>query len=282
MPNLIKFFTYTMDDSTSLKTSIHFPVHSKLTDYTTVIWEVYREQSTSETILPQGVIEIVFNLADGMTATQAHNRKKIQPARCFVQGLNTQTLTVSYAGKHNLFGIQLKPHKVKKLLGVVSSELKDSVVDLSLIDPQWNNLWNQLVEATNFDERVNIVEQSLPVLAPDDCPRTKKLSDLFYADNLTDFQSLDVLAEQVCYSSRHLNRKTQNIFGITAEELITYKKFLFSTRLIHNSNFSMTEIAHQSGFYDQAHFCRTFKSFANLTPSQYKSQKGSLPFHLFA
>ena len=265
-----------------LKTHNYIPVNSKLTQYIAGIWEVYGERNITETILPQGIIEIIFNFADSMTATQRLNQKTIQPARCFVQGLNTEALTVSYPGKHHLFGVRLKPHMVKNLLGIISSELKDNIIDLSLVNADLNNLWNELGEATDFEGRVKIVERNFPMLEQEDCPRTKRLSDLFYSDNVQDFQSLDTLAQQVYYSSRHLNRKAQSVFGVTAEELITYKKFLYSTNLIHGENLSMTEIAYQSGFYDQAHFSRTFKSFAGLTPRQYKLRKSHVPFHLYS
>jgi AraC-like DNA-binding protein len=265
-----------------LSTQIHTPAKSKLTEYISGIWEIRGKKKVQETILPQGVMEIVFNLADGMTATQTQSNQVIQPARCFVQGLNTQTLAVSYAGQHHLFGIRLKPHMVKRLLGVTPAEIKDRIADLNLIDSKMNYLWNQLGEAADFEERVRVIEQTFPILDQEDCSRTKKLADLFYSESIENFQSMDSLAQQVYYSTRHLNRKSHNLFGVSAEELIRYKKFVHSTNLIHREDLSMTEIALQSGFYDQAHFCKTFKSFAHLTPLQYKSQKSELPFHIFS
>ena len=265
-----------------METHAHFLVNSRISPYATSVWEVNNEEVVTETILPQGAIEIVFNLADGMSGTKAGTSKRIQPARCFVQGISTQTLAVSYRGRQNLFGIRLKPHMVKSLLNVLPSELKDEVVDLSLINSDLNNVWDQLVEAVDFEARVKIVEDRLPVLAAHDCPRTRRLSDLFLSDDIESLRSMDMLADEVCYSSRHLNRKAQSMFGLTAEELIAYKKFLYAIDLMHGEDLTMTDIAYKSGFYDQAHFCRTFKSFASLTPRQYKSRKSAVPFHLFS
>jgi AraC-like DNA-binding protein len=51
---------------------------------------------------------------------------------------------------------------------------------------------------------------------------------------------------------------------------------------MHGPKRSLTDIAIEAGFYDQAHFCRVFKNFSGLTPKQYQQQRGDLPFHLFS
>jgi AraC-like DNA-binding protein len=201
---------------------------------------------------------------------------------CFIQGVNTETINVCYSGKHHLFGIRLQPEMVKGLLGIMPSELKNTLIDLTLIKPGFNILWHQLKEAASFNERVKLIEEEFPVLSTAVCLRTQKLCSLFLSDGLETFSSMDHLAKQVHYSSRHLNRKAQSLFGITAEELITYKKFLHSVKLLHNNNDPLTAIAYESGFYDQAHFCRVFKSYSGITPKQYRKEKSILPFHLFS
>lgn len=265
-----------------MTTHIHIPDQSALSEYVTAIWEINGDRRVRETILPKGIIEIVFNLGDDMKGTQSLNNRIFQPARCFVQGLYTEALTVSYSEQHHLFGIQLKPHMVKRLLRLTSSELKDQVVDLSLVSRTINDLWNQLGESQDFEERVKIIEHNFPLLDPEDCSRTKKLSTLFYSNTIEGFQSMDTLSQQVCYSTRHLNRKIQSIFGVSAEELISYKKFLHSIRLIHQENLSLSKVANRSGFYDPSHFSRTFKSFAGMTANEYNLRKGSLPHHFFS
>ena len=69
---------------------------------------------------------------------------------------------------------------------------------------------------------------------------------------------------------------------MNAEELIRYKKFVSAIELMHKTDFSLSEIAHLCGFYDQAHFIRVFKNYSSMTPKTYQKNKGILPFHLFA
>ncbi len=204
----------------------------------------------------------------------------ITPA-CFIQGINTHVINAKYIGQQHLFGIRLQPHMIQSLLGIMPSELNNTVVDLTLIKPGFRLIWEQLMEADSFAERVRVIETLFPVLAETDCVRTQKLSQLFLSDSIQSFQSLNQLSNEVYYSTRQLNRKAHSIFGMSAEELVIYKKFLHSVNLMHGAKTTLTDIAYRSGFYDQSHFCRIFKSYTGITAKEYRNNKSELPFHLF-
>jgi AraC-like DNA-binding protein len=261
--------------------NIHIPVTSHVSEYITGIWELQGISNAQETILPKGIVEMVFNLGDPMDGSIAGSNQFNAPL-CFIQGLNTGKVEVKYYGSHHLFGMHVKQEMLKKLLGILPSELRNILIDLTLIKPVFGSLWHQLKEANDFNKRVKIIEEQFPVLPPDGCMRTQKLCTLFNNGSLNDFTSLDKLSKEVYYSTRHLNRKSKELFGISAEELITYKKFLHSVNLLHGSDSPLTALAYESGFYDQAHFCRVFKTYTGLTPKQYRNIKSENPFHLYS
>lgn len=265
-----------------MEAQMHIPTGSPLKEYITAIWEVYGNRNLSETILPKGIFEMVFNLADEMDGILPYGSQSIRTPKCFIQGIHTQVINANYHGQQHLFGIRVQPHMIGQLLGLMPSELNNIIVDLTLIKPEFGILWEQLMEVASFEERVRIIEKAFPVLSDTDSPQTKKLSHLFLADSIESFQSVEQLTEQVYYSSRHLNRKVHHIFGMSAEELIMYKKFLHSVNLMHSQKTTLTDIAYQSGFYDQSHFSRIFKKYTGITAKEYQTQKGALPFHLFS
>jgi AraC-like DNA-binding protein len=235
-----------------------------------------------ELILPQGIIEIVFNFSGTVNGVLPHTRAVMQAPRCFIQGLNTYVVQATYTGRQHLFGVRLHPHMVHGLLGVLPAEIKDTTVDLTLIKPEFSALWHQLIEAASFEERVQWVEKSFPVLTPPDGGRSQRLSQLFLADDIEPFQTVDTLAGEVYYSPRHLNRIVHNLYGVSAEELVVYKKFMHAVKLIHREDLSLTQVAYLAGFYDQSHFCRIFKHYAGITPRQYRSGKSEVPFHILS
>lgn len=263
-----------------MHTQVHIPVQSQLKDYVVAMWEVKGDNNSREIILPQGVVEIIFSFADEITGILPHKKTVEKVSHCFIQGVHTHIVHSAYAGAHHLFGIQLQPHRVYDLLGVIPSELHNTTVDLSLIDPLFSRLWHQLREAKTYKERVAVTERELPFINTDFNRRSAQISTLFQQNGVS-FQSVDELARLVYYSTRQLNRIVHQLFGFSAEELTTYKKFIESVKLIHSNNASLTSIGYDAGFYDQAHFSRVFKSYTGFTPNEYRKQKSDLPFHLY-
>lgn len=280
-----------------MKTFGYFPKNSALEEFISMIWELEGKQNCTELILPSGIMEIVFNLSDPMSAVFPDGTIVDKAPRCFIQGIHTSVIEVNYTERHHLFGVRLKPFAIKSLFGVLPSEISNKAIDLTLIRSDMLALWHQMVELTDFAERVGLIKKYFQPLNLKKCHRTEMLSNLFFEDGSRAFrhqhtsetmmkhgvfENVTKLAREVCYSSRHLNRKSKELFGLSAEELVRYKKFLHAVELIHADKFSLTEIAHMSGFFDQPHFIRTFKSYANMTPKMYQTQKGSLPFHLIS
>lgn len=265
-----------------MKARVHIPDNSAVSNYVTAIWENIPPGVSQELILPKGVVEIVFNLSDPMQGVLPHQLTATAAPHCFLQGLNTHVVHVQYTGNQHLLGICLQPHMVKDLLGILPSECKNTLIDLTLLKPSFNSLWHQLKEASGFKERVAIIERSFPVLNQTDCSRTKYFCSVFSDFSNQALPSIDLLSKQICYSSRQLNRKAQSLFGISTEELVVHKKFRTAVSLMHDSKRTLTSIAYDAGFYDQAHFCRIFKNYSGLTAKQYQLQKSELPFHLFS
>ncbi|ULQ57096.1 helix-turn-helix domain-containing protein [Flavihumibacter rivuli] len=263
-----------------MNTAYTIPSNSRLKDYVSMIWEVEGNLNASELILPQGIIEIVFNFAEKIQGIMPGGEIIAQAPRCFIQGIHTHCIQSDYVGKHHLLGIRLHPYSVESLLGILPSELNNTILDLTLIQPEYDRLWHQLAELDSFIEKYQLLERELPQFTEPICHRSQLLSNLFTAAQPAHFQSVDVLAQQVYYSPRQLNRVAHSLFGLSAEELTLYKKFLESIRLIHDENLSLTAVAYSAGFYDQAHFCRVFKSYTGMTPNSYRKQKGTLPFHI--
>ena len=81
-----------------MEKNIYIPVSSVLEKYVTDIWEVKGERNVHEIILPQGVVEIVFNFAEAINGFLPYSNIHMQAPRCFVQGIQTQIIHASYVG----------------------------------------------------------------------------------------------------------------------------------------------------------------------------------------
>ncbi len=77
------------------------------------------------------------------------------------------------------------------------------------------------------------------------------------------------LSSDTGISQRHLSRKFQQIVGLSPKEFLRVFRFIRS--LDHLKKYpllSLTEVAYESAYYDQAHFNRDYKSFTGHTPGQ--------------
>lgn len=77
------------------------------------------------------------------------------------------------------------------------------------------------------------------------------------------------LAAETGLSQRHLSRKFQEHIGLSPKEYLRVSRFILSLdNLKKHPVFSLTELALQSGYYDQAHFIRDYKEYTGYTPGQ--------------
>jgi len=73
-------------------------------------------------------------------------------------------------------------------------------------------------------------------------------------------------------SRRQLELKFNEVVGHGPHEEMVRCRVLHAQRLLRSTRLSMEEIAHRSGFYDSAHFCRHFKKRSGCTPTAYRKK----------
>lgn len=82
--------------------------------------------------------------------------------------------------------------------------------------------------------------------------------------------SINEIAESLSLHPNYFVRKFKSKTGQTFGEYLLRQRLSKSIDLILNSSKSLTEIAHECGFFDQSHFIRHFKHFFGTTPSNYR------------
>ena len=81
--------------------------------------------------------------------------------------------------------------------------------------------------------------------------------------------SVNDLALQTNLSVRQFSTLFNRSIGCSAHDYMVRSRIETAKHLIQTSNLSLTDVALHTGFYDQAHFSKTFKSRIGLTPSQF-------------
>jgi AraC family transcriptional regulator len=95
-----------------------------------------------------------------------------------------------------------------------------------------------------------------------------RLKELLHYDQAN--LKLKYLSDQLNIHPVHISRAVPKYFSTSLGEYIRLLKIKKTIPLLLDSNYSLTQIAYQSGFSDQSHFNRVFKSYFKINPSQYK------------
>ncbi|WP_317162601.1 helix-turn-helix domain-containing protein [Myroides albus] len=71
-------------------------------------------------------------------------------------------------------------------------------------------------------------------------------------------------------SERTLERLVKQYVGMSPKVYSRIIRFQANLNLLRESSFkSLTELTYESGYFDQSHYIREFKTFTGSTPKQY-------------
>ena len=89
-----------------------------------------------------------------------------------------------------------------------------------------------------------------------------------FADNFSTQQ----LADMAGLSVSHFERRFRHAFGASPRQYLVRVRIEHAAKLLSETDQTVSEIAHACGFYDHAHFGRSFRRIMNLSPSQYRKR----------
>jgi transcriptional regulator GlxA family with amidase domain len=80
---------------------------------------------------------------------------------------------------------------------------------------------------------------------------------------------VDELAADIGVSCRHLTRQFQRAVGLSPKEFGRVARFLHALQLLTTRNGQLlTDVALESGYFDQAHFNHEFRELAGMSPGE--------------
>lgn len=153
------------------------------------------------------------------------------------------------------------------LTGVMDVRAKPVGEDAWIFDGAWGHA--PLPEAC-AEWRICWTEATFPEVAAQPDLRLPTLQQLILADPMKRW-SISQAARELGMSTRSLQRRLQRE-NKTFSQVITDIRAATAVRLLDRTDMSLSEIGFLSGFADQAHFTRSFKSVIAITPKQYRTR----------
>ena len=91
----------------------------------------------------------------------------------------------------------------------------------------------------------------------------------FIMGSLSDDPSVLGMAEQANVSPFHFARMFRKTVGVTPHQFVLRQRVQRSVTLLDKGGLPLSQVAAESGFYDQAHFTHAFRSVMGVTPARY-------------
>ena len=80
------------------------------------------------------------------------------------------------------------------------------------------------------------------------------------------------LADKMNINRRNMERKFTSLIGISPKQLARVARLQATMKMLEQKNFTtLTSLAYENGYYDQAHFIKDFKEFTGLSPKLFFS-----------
>ncbi|MEP3889628.1 MAG: AraC family transcriptional regulator [Hellea sp.] len=93
----------------------------------------------------------------------------------------------------------------------------------------------------------------------------------YVSQNLSANLSIKTLAKLGSLSPYQLDRRIQNIFGLTTGQWVLKNRLDYARRQLLETTMPIVEVAINSGYADQSTFARQFKKTTGLSPSHFRN-----------
>ncbi|MCG8574417.1 MAG: helix-turn-helix domain-containing protein [Flavobacteriales bacterium] len=252
-----------------------FEPHPNLSSIVKFYWTLevpFDPNNEKQKLIPDGCLEMTFNFADPIKRYISETEYILHPCS-MMMGQRTKSYYIEPVGNVDSFAICFYPHGFANFVNVPLKSLTDKEIPLEELfeEVQAQELEQKMVQATNTEDRIKIIEDFL----------FNKLNEKSTTDNIVQ-STVDALLATKGNSSisdilkddlskrRQLERKFANEIGISPKQLGKVIRLQSALKMILNKEEeSLTTVAYESEYYDQAHFIKDFKEFTGISPKEF-------------
>ncbi|GAB3505029.1 helix-turn-helix domain-containing protein [Emticicia fontis] len=220
-------------------------------------------------VLPDACVELFINFNDNQDSLATITGKKtFTNSQSFVISRMSNFMDVQMKSKTGFISICFYPSTAYLFFQLPMTQVADSLTDLhDLWSTEAKEMEEEVGRVSSKGQKVNIIHRYLMR----QLKRNRFDKTIHYCvqqiNTANKIFSVTELADKAGISQRQLSRKFNHCLGLSTKEFIHINRFIDSlVYLKKHPSMSLTDIAYESGYYDQAHFIHDYKTFAGLTP----------------
>ena len=240
-----------------------------------VIVQFKSDEAQSFKVLPNGKIELQFIL-EGTEGFQnrldeSHNRHST-----FVDLFSATNLPhFPTFRKLNMILVILSPIAAKLIFGIPANSIKNSRIVPDRLKNELNQIQDRLNSLNSFQEKAKFLEVLFLKKvqeSPEAYMMNRLLQDIHIMQNAkqTWWKTTRLNLDHINFSKSHFHRLCNDWFGMPYKTHLQLQQFRQAAFAIGDQK-TLTHVALEYNYYDQAHFNRKFQQFANMNPNAYKN-----------
>jgi AraC-like DNA-binding protein len=251
-----------------------FKPNIELAEFVRRYWTLDGEKENiplKNTIVPDGTMKLIFHYGDTYKHHSQNGEITVLP-KCFLIGQLTKPYVIEPIGITGSFVVQFKPNGFLPFTTIPIREMENTAVPLDkLFGKEGKNLGEQILNANHTSKRIQIIETFL----------FKKLTYKRTIDNIvkstveTIFNangrfSVNEFSKSNNINRRQLARKFSSAIGLSPKQLAKTIRIQSALKVLLNEEIkSLTDLAYENEYFDQAHFIKEFKEFTGLKPKEF-------------
>lgn len=206
---------------------------------------------------------------DHLAVSDTH--KSFLPEASIIGQSETYTNYEVLSDRTVFFGVRFYPWVLPELFGIPATELTNGSLDiLSLLGRQGDALKSEMLNSHHFQDRIRIITRYFNAKIQNPSNGLLRIQESFRLIRSSEGDiTVDDLVQRAHISERQFERNFKTLTGFSARTYLKIVKFesaLHRIKSASDTNASLTSIALEKGYYDQAHFNRHFRQFTGKTP----------------
>lgn len=251
-----------------------FEPNFDLTEFIKRYWTLEGEKGNTplkNTIVPDGTMKLIFHYGDSYKHHSQSGEITILP-KCFLIGQLTKPYVIEPIGVTGSFVVQFKPNGFLPFATIPIKEMENTAIPLDkLFGENGKKLGEKILNTNSTSERIQIIEtflfQKLANQKTIDSIVKSTVETIFSANGQF---SVNEFSKSNNINRRQLARKFSSTIGLSPKQLAKTIRIQTTLKaLLNEEHTSLTDLAYENEYFDQAHFIKEFKEFTGLTPKEF-------------
>jgi AraC-like DNA-binding protein len=230
-------------------------------------------EPVKQRVVPDGCMEMIFHCGDLYKQYFEDGSSIVQP-RSFIFGQITTYIEIAPTGISEIVAARFLPEGLLPFLQIPITELENKAVAIAdVFGEKGKQLEEKVITAQDNQKRIRLIEEFL----------LSRLSDPGMIDNITQacvetiFRTqgqLGVveLADTMNINRRNMERRFTSAVGLSPKQLSRVVRLQATLKMLEQKKYSsLTSLAYENGYYDQAHFIKDFREFTGMSPKLFFS-----------